>query len=128
MSNLIINNLSCIRGYNQLFTDLSFELRPGEILKISGTNGTGKTSLLKIIAGLNSAESGSIFFKNNDIDYMNSNKQKQKDNMYSKIKSYKLKSSKYKIPKEIEPFMKIKDDKELRGSIDRYIESKFSAN
>ena len=68
MSNLIINNLSCIRGYNQLFTDLSFELRPGEILKISGTNGTGKTSLLKIIAGLNSAESGSIFFKNNDIN------------------------------------------------------------
>ena len=71
MSNLIINNLSCIRGYNQLFTDLSFELRPGEILKISGTNGTGKTSLLKIIAGLNSAESGSIFFKNN---YINNNK------------------------------------------------------
>ena len=68
MSNLIINNLSCIRGYNQLFTDLSFELRPGEILKISGTNGTGKTSLLKIIAGLNSAESGSIFFKNNEIN------------------------------------------------------------
>ena len=68
MSNLIINNLSCIRGYNQLFTDLSFELRPGEILKISGTNRTGKTSLLKIIAGLNSAESGSIFFKNNDIN------------------------------------------------------------
>ena len=71
MSNLIINNLSCIRGYNQLFTDLSFELRPGEILKISGTNGTGKTSLLKIIAGLNLAESGSIFFKNNDINDIN---------------------------------------------------------
>ena len=71
MSNLIINNLSCIRGYNQLFTDLSFELRPGEILKISGTNGTGKTSLLKIIAGLNSAESGSIFFKNYDINDIN---------------------------------------------------------
>ena len=71
MSNLIINNLSCIRGYNQLFTDLSFELRPGEILKISGANGTGKTSLLKIIAGLNSAESGSIFFKNNDINDIN---------------------------------------------------------
>ena len=72
MSNLIINNLSCIRGYNQLFTDLSFELRSGEILKISGTNGTGKTSLLKIIAGLNSAESGSIFYKNNDITDINS--------------------------------------------------------
>ena len=71
MSNLIINNLSCTRGYNQLFIDLSFELRPGEILKISGTNGTGKTSLLKIIAGLNSAESGSIFFKNYDINDIN---------------------------------------------------------
>jgi len=58
MSKLIINDLSCQRGYNQLFTDLSFELNAGEILRISGANGSGKTSLLKMIAGLNSPESG----------------------------------------------------------------------
>ena len=67
MSKLIINDLSCQRGYNLLFTDLSFKLNAGEILRISGTNGSGKTSLLKILAGLNSPESGSISYNENDI-------------------------------------------------------------
>ena len=67
MSKLIINDLSCQRGYNQLFTDLSFELNAGEILRISGSNGSGKTSLLKILAGLNSPESGFISYNENDI-------------------------------------------------------------
>ncbi|WP_416651218.1 cytochrome c biogenesis heme-transporting ATPase CcmA [Candidatus Pseudothioglobus sp. Uisw_086] len=62
MSKLIINNLSCQRGYNLLFENLSFELNSGEVLRISGQNGSGKTSLLKIIAGLNSPELGSIVF------------------------------------------------------------------
>jgi heme exporter protein A len=62
MSKLTVNNLSCQRGYNLLFDNLSFELHSGEALRISGQNGSGKTSLLKIIAGLNSSESGSILF------------------------------------------------------------------
>jgi heme exporter protein A len=62
MSKLTVNNLNCQRGYNLLFENLSFNLNPGEVLRISGPNGSGKTSLLKIIAGLNSSESGSIVF------------------------------------------------------------------
>ncbi len=49
---LSVNQLSCERGYRELFTDLNFSLSPGEILHIKGENGTGKTSLLRIIAGL----------------------------------------------------------------------------
>jgi len=62
MSKLSVNNLSCQRGYNRLFENLSFELNSGEVLRISGQNGSGKTSLLKIIAGLNTPEQGSIVF------------------------------------------------------------------
>ena len=60
MSKLIVSDLTCQRGYNELFSNLSFELNSGEILRISGANGSGKTSLLKILAGLNSAESGTL--------------------------------------------------------------------
>jgi len=67
MSKLIVADLTCQRGYNELFSNLSFELNSGEILKISGANGTGKTSLLKILAGLNSAESGRLSINNNKV-------------------------------------------------------------
>ena len=67
MSKLIVADLTCQRGYNELFSNLSFELNSGEILKISGANGSGKTSLLKIIAGLNSAESGGLSINNNKV-------------------------------------------------------------
>jgi len=65
MPRLIVNDLSCQRGYNELFSNLSFELSPGEILRISGANGSGKTSLLRIIAGISSGESGNVTFNNN---------------------------------------------------------------
>ena len=68
MSKLKINNLSCQRGYNLLFENLSFELNSGEVLKISGPNGSGKTSLMKILAGLNSFETGSIEYDNIEIN------------------------------------------------------------
>ena len=42
MSKLIVSDLTCQRGYNELFSNLSFELNSGEILKISGANGSGK--------------------------------------------------------------------------------------
>jgi heme exporter protein A len=67
MSKLIVSDLTCQRGYNELFSNISFELNPGEILKISGANGSGKTSLLKILAGLNSAESGKLSINNNKV-------------------------------------------------------------
>ena len=67
MSKLTVSDLTCQRGYNELFSNISFELNSGEILKISGANGSGKTSLLKILAGLNSAESGRLSINNNKV-------------------------------------------------------------
>jgi len=65
MSELNVNKISCQKGYNNLFSELSFSLTSGDILKISGANGSGKTSLLKILAGLSSAECGSVSFNQN---------------------------------------------------------------
>ena len=73
MSKLKVNNLSCQKGYNLLFKNLSFEINSGEALKVSGPNGSGKTSLLRIIAGLSSFESGSI-----DYDSYKQNSEKYK--------------------------------------------------
>ena len=73
MSKLKVNNLSCQKGYNLLFENLSFEINSGEALKVSGPNGSGKTSLLRIIAGLSSFESGSI-----DYDRYKQNSEKYK--------------------------------------------------
>jgi heme exporter protein A len=44
-------NLSLERGGRRLFADLSFEVREGEALVIQGSNGAGKSSLLRAIAG-----------------------------------------------------------------------------
>lgn len=63
MSLLKINNLSCQRGYNLLFNDLCLTLNSGDILRITGANGSGKTSLLKILAGLSAQEQGAFYLK-----------------------------------------------------------------
>ena len=68
MSKLLVNNLSCQRGYKLLFENLSFELNSGEVLKVSGPNGSGKTSLMKILAGLSSFETGSIDYDDTKIN------------------------------------------------------------
>ena len=62
MSKLIVKDLCCQRGYNQLFSGLSFEANSSNILRITGPNGSGKTSLLKILAGLNAPEHGIVTF------------------------------------------------------------------
>ncbi|MCU7835327.1 MAG: cytochrome c biogenesis heme-transporting ATPase CcmA [gamma proteobacterium symbiont of Taylorina sp.] len=59
---LQVKSLSCERGYRELFNDLNFELLPGEILHVKGENGAGKTSLLRILAGLALPVSGEVIF------------------------------------------------------------------
>jgi heme exporter protein A len=59
--------LTLIRGETCLFQDLGFALNPGELLLLEGQNGSGKTSLMRAIAGMLSLESGQIFWNGNDV-------------------------------------------------------------
>jgi heme exporter protein A len=59
--------LRCVRGDRELFSDLSFEMQAGDILHISGANGSGKTSLLRILAGLHTPEAGDVHWEGHSI-------------------------------------------------------------
>lgn len=49
---LELEGLDCVRGGRELFTRLSVTVRPGQLLRVQGANGAGKTSLLRMICGL----------------------------------------------------------------------------
>ncbi len=57
---LTVSGLSKSFGSNQLFTDLNFEIKRGEKIAIIGNNGTGKTTILKIINQIIDADGGEI--------------------------------------------------------------------
>jgi heme exporter protein A len=50
----------CVRGGREVFSGLDFEACSGEALAVTGPNGSGKTSLLRLIAGLLTMAGGSI--------------------------------------------------------------------
>lgn len=52
--------LACERDLRVLFEQLDFALHPGEMLQIAGPNGSGKTSLLRLLAGLMQPSAGEI--------------------------------------------------------------------
>jgi heme exporter protein A len=49
---LRFDQVTCLRGGRMLFRDLDLALRPGDALVVSGPNGVGKSSLIRIAAGL----------------------------------------------------------------------------
>lgn len=61
-----IQNVSMSRGNNLLFQTLSFPVEPGEVIWIQGANGIGKTTLLRLIAGLSRPDAGDIIWRQND--------------------------------------------------------------
>ena len=54
------SNLECVRGEKSLFRDLSFRLEAGACLMVQGANGSGKTSLLRMLCGLAQPAQGEI--------------------------------------------------------------------
>jgi heme exporter protein A len=64
---LEVRDLACERGDVRLFSGLEFSLGEGELLLVQGPNGSGKTSLLRLVAGLSRPAAGTIRWRGEAI-------------------------------------------------------------
>ena len=69
---LQIHNLACIRDDRVLFEHLNLSLAAGQMLLVEGQNGSGKTSLLRILTGLKLADEGEILWQGKSIEQLTS--------------------------------------------------------
>jgi heme exporter protein A len=67
---LSVTNLSVVKRDRLLFENLNFAVEQGGLLYVKGQNGAGKTSMLRVLAGLVVADCGNVFFCQQNIkDY-----------------------------------------------------------
>lgn len=60
---LTAQNLHCVRGGRRLFENLSFAVPSATLLRVSGANGAGKTSLLRMLCGLLLPSGGDVLWR-----------------------------------------------------------------
>ncbi|NCH12751.1 cytochrome c biogenesis heme-transporting ATPase CcmA [Cronobacter sakazakii] len=65
-------NLACLRDERLLFRALSFRVSPGEIVHLTGANGAGKTSLLRLLVGLARPEEGEVYWRGEPLAHQRS--------------------------------------------------------
>lgn len=64
---LDVNKVSCVRGGRVLFSGVTTQLPAGHVLRVQGSNGAGKTSLLRILCGLLTPEAGEVRWQGSRI-------------------------------------------------------------
>ena len=67
MKVLEVKNIDKFFGKKQILKDISFDIEEGEILGFVGPNGSGKTTTIKIILGLQKASSGEVYINGDNI-------------------------------------------------------------
>jgi heme exporter protein A len=78
LNTLCLQSVSCVRGGKTLFSNLDLKIKPGTILRISGDNGSGKSSLLRILCGLLVPQSGEVIWGGQAIN-------KDRDQFHSEL-------------------------------------------
>lgn len=71
---LKLNNINLFYGVIHALKDISLEVNKGEIVTLIGANGAGKTSTLRAISGLEPIKSGTITFKDSELNKIPANK------------------------------------------------------
>ncbi len=66
-AHLVIRDLACRRGDRVLFSGFDLDVRPGELVWLRAANGYGKTTLLRVIAGLAKPDAGTIAWRGEDV-------------------------------------------------------------
>jgi heme exporter protein A len=56
-------DLACVRGGRALFSHVNRQVRGGELLRVNGANGAGKSSLLRMVCGLLAPASGQVLWR-----------------------------------------------------------------
>ncbi|MBK6958541.1 MAG: cytochrome c biogenesis heme-transporting ATPase CcmA [Nitrosomonas sp.] len=64
-------SLACVRGDRELFKDINFSLEAGGLMQVRGPNGSGKTSLLRMLCGLSNPAAGEILWNGASIRSLN---------------------------------------------------------
>lgn len=64
---LHVHDLACVRGDLPLFAGVGFEVQTGEVLWVEGSNGSGKTSLLRILCGLSPPAAGEVRWRGEPV-------------------------------------------------------------
>ena len=64
---LSVSALDCVRGERRLFSNLTFDLPARTLLEVRGANGSGKTSLLRLLCGVLAPAAGRIAWMQTDI-------------------------------------------------------------
>ena len=64
---LQVRDLECRRGDTSLFSAMNFELSAGQLMHVKGSNGSGKTSLMRIVCGLFEPTAGVVIWRGEKI-------------------------------------------------------------
>ena len=64
---LLLNNVSCMRNSQQILRNVNVSLHDGSALVLVGTNGSGKSTFLRMLAGYNRPSAGEILWNGHDI-------------------------------------------------------------